>query len=240
MVAILLFAIGISPLCGEQYAALQEAHLSDRWCTFAATRWCTLAANLWCSLSREMTLATYAVDANARQAGLGGLAGSAAAGAVGGVAGMVLGRAASAVVGRLGAAARAVAPRISNDTAPTVSNDVAASASRDITPGQGYHKETIAPSPMKPEDAVADWENLLGPGPYTDIHPRTGLPDPDRLVSANGARSIRFGPHEINSTPTKFHYHREQWTYDPVNNVMNVDNEIVRVPIKIVQVPIAE
>lgn len=96
--------------------------------------------------------------------------------------------------------------------------------------GQGYHNETYAPKPVKPKDAVDGWDEFLGPGPHTNIHPRTGLPDPDRIVSADGTRSIRYGNHEMNSGPTKHHYHEETWTYDPVNNVMNVDNSVVRVP----------
>lgn len=96
--------------------------------------------------------------------------------------------------------------------------------------GQGYHNETYAPKPVKSKDAVDRWDEFLGPSPHTNIHPRTGLPDPDRIVSADGMRSIRYGNHEMNSGPTKHHYHEETWTYDPVNNVMNVDNSVVRVP----------
>ena len=66
---------------------------------------------------------------------------------------------------------------------------------------------------------------------HTNKHPRTGLPDPDRIVSADGKRSIRYGSHEVNSKPTKHHYHEETWTLDPRNNVMNVDNTVVRVPL---------
>jgi uncharacterized protein RhaS with RHS repeats len=97
--------------------------------------------------------------------------------------------------------------------------------------GQGYHNETYAPKPVKLEDALNRWDDFLGPGPHTDIHPRTGLPDPERIVSADGKRSIRYGNHEMNSKPTKHHYHEETWTLGPANNVMNVDNLVVRVPI---------
>jgi hypothetical protein len=96
---------------------------------------------------------------------------------------------------------------------------------------RGYHIETPRPTPVKPGDAVDEWERFLGPGPHSDIHPRTGVHDPDRLVSADGRRSIRYGPHEMGSKPTKHHYHEETWTYDPVDNVVNVDNTIVRVPL---------
>jgi len=33
------------------------------------------------------------------------------------------------------------------------------------------------------------------------------MPDPDSIVSADGKRSIRYGSHEMNSKPTKHHYH---------------------------------
>ena len=99
-------------------------------------------------------------------------------------------------------------------------------------PGRGYHKEVYANKPVKVTEAVDKWEDFLEPGEYTDIHPRTGLKDPDRIFSADGKRSIRFGSHEMNSKPSKFHYHEEVWTYDPINNVMNVDNTVVRMPYK--------
>ena len=98
-------------------------------------------------------------------------------------------------------------------------------------PVRGYHIETIASKPVEPQDAVNEWEGFLGNGPYTDKHPRMGLSDPDRLVSADGKRSLRYGSHEMNSSPTRHHHHEEVWTYDSVNNGMNVDNTIVRVPL---------
>jgi hypothetical protein len=98
-------------------------------------------------------------------------------------------------------------------------------------PGQGYHKETTSPKQLKPEEMQAEQEKFLGPGPYTHIHPRTGQEDATRTVSADGKRSIRYGKHEKNSKPSLHHYHEETWTFDPVNNVMNVDNTIRRVPL---------
>jgi hypothetical protein len=80
-------------------------------------------------------------------------------------------------------------------------------AKADNVPGRGYHKEVYANKPVKVTDAVDKWDEFLGPGKYTDIHPRTGQKDPDRIFSADGKRSIRFGSHEMNSKPTKFHYH---------------------------------
>ena len=96
----------------------------------------------------------------------------------------------------------------------------------------GYHKETYASKPVKPEEAILKWGEFLGDGPYTNIHPRTGKPDPDRLVSADGTRSIRYGAHEMNSKPTKHHYHEETWTLELKNKTMNVDNSVIRVPLQ--------
>lgn len=90
--------------------------------------------------------------------------------------------------------------------------------------------ERIAPSPVKPTEALDRWNDFLGPGPHTNIHPRTGVADPNRIVSNDGLRSIRFGPQEMNSSPTKFHYHEETWSFDPVANAWNVENLLVRVP----------
>ncbi|MFF2391395.1 hypothetical protein [Nocardia sp. NPDC058114] len=68
------------------------------------------------------------------------------------------------------------------------------------------------------------------PGEHTNLHPRTGLPDPNRIVSEDGTRSIRLGNHEMSSGPTKFHYHEETWTYNPSANAWHLDNRVVRVP----------
>ncbi|MFF9673558.1 DUF6531 domain-containing protein [Streptomyces eurythermus] len=91
--------------------------------------------------------------------------------------------------------------------------------------------EVVAPKPLKPHEVLDAWENFLREGPYTNIHPRTGMPDPDRLVSADGWRSIRLGSHEMNSKPTKFHFHMETWTFESPTNTWIVDNTMVRVPL---------
>ncbi|MFE6037370.1 putative T7SS-secreted protein [Streptomyces sp. NPDC056452] len=91
--------------------------------------------------------------------------------------------------------------------------------------------EVKDPRPRKPHQAMAEWEEFLGEGPYTNIHPRTGLPDPDRLVSADGGRSIRLGDHEMNSKPTRFHFHKETWTFISPTNTWIIDNTMVRVPL---------
>jgi uncharacterized protein RhaS with RHS repeats len=92
--------------------------------------------------------------------------------------------------------------------------------------------ETTAAKPVKPAAAVDEWNNFLGPGTHTNIHPRTGAPDQNRIVSADGTRSIRYGNHEMGSKPTKHHYHEEKWFYDPATDTMSVDNTIKRVPLK--------
>ncbi|MFC8618599.1 RHS repeat-associated core domain-containing protein [Micromonospora purpureochromogenes] len=92
--------------------------------------------------------------------------------------------------------------------------------------------ETISPRPLKPSQADKAWSDFLGPGQWTNKHPRTGAPDPNRLVSGDGRRSIRMGPHEMNSKPTKFHYHEETWDFRVPDNTWLVANNIVRVPLK--------
>jgi hypothetical protein len=92
--------------------------------------------------------------------------------------------------------------------------------------------EIIAPQPVKPSDAVDRWDTFLGPGDHTDIHPRTGVPDPNRIVSADGTRSIRYGRHEMQSSPTNHHYHEETWYHDPAADTMTVANTQVRVPLE--------
>jgi RHS repeat-associated protein len=84
-------------------------------------------------------------------------------------------------------------------------------------------------NPIRASEATQAWDDFLGRGPHTDIHPRLGTPDPDRIVSADGTRSIRMGPHEMNSKPTKFHYHEETWNYDRGSNTWDVDNVVRRI-----------
>ncbi|MFE7805819.1 polymorphic toxin-type HINT domain-containing protein [Streptomyces sp. NPDC057430] len=91
--------------------------------------------------------------------------------------------------------------------------------------------EVTAPKPLKPSQADQAWSDFLGPGPYTNIHPRTGQVDPNRLVSSDGRRSIRMGDHEMNSKPTKFHFHMETWDWNSVTNTWTVGNTMQRVPL---------
>lgn len=102
----------------------------------------------------------------------------------------------------------------------------------DDVPAPGRHTETIAQNPVKPSQAVDKWDDFLGPKPHTNIHPRTGKVDNDRIVSQDRTKSIRYGDHEMKSRTEKHHYHEETWSLDPATNKMNVDNIIVRVPIK--------
>ncbi|WP_051153328.1 putative T7SS-secreted protein [Nocardia niigatensis] len=90
--------------------------------------------------------------------------------------------------------------------------------------------EYYDPKPVKPDQALSRWDQFLGPGEHTSIHPRTGLPDPNRIVSEDRLRSIRLGPHEMGSKPTKFHYHEEAWQFDADSNTWHIDNRVVRVP----------
>lgn len=97
-------------------------------------------------------------------------------------------------------------------------------------PGRGWNNETYGPNPVKATDVPAEQAAFLASGPYSNIHPRTGLLDLTRTVSADGLRSIRFGPHELASAGTsKYHYHEETWTLDATTNVMNVDNVVRRI-----------
>jgi uncharacterized protein RhaS with RHS repeats len=97
-------------------------------------------------------------------------------------------------------------------------------------PEMGYHKEVYANKPIKPQDATNEWERFLGAGPYTDIHPRTGKSDSDRIVSTDGTKSIRYGAHEMNSKPNKHHYHEETWRFNLKRTAVDVDNTVVRIP----------
>jgi RHS repeat-associated protein len=89
-------------------------------------------------------------------------------------------------------------------------------------PSRGYDRpSTEIPSgtAMPAERAVGDWDAFLGPN-STNIDPRDGLPDPDRLWSADGTRSVRYGAHEMGSSPTLHHYHKETWTSGHVTNIL--------------------
>ena len=58
---------------------------------------------------------------------------------------------------------------------------------------------------IKTTDVTDCWNNYLGSN-QTNIKSRNGRVDADRIFSADGTRSIRFGSHEMNSKPSKFIY----------------------------------
>lgn len=72
---------------------------------------------------------------------------------------------------------------------------------------------------MKAQDATNEWDRHLG-SDQTNIDPRDGLPDPDRIWSGDGARSVRFGAHEVSGNANKWHFHLETWYPDRVENVL--------------------
>ncbi len=87
-------------------------------------------------------------------------------------------------------------------------------------PSRGYDRpevETRSGTAVTDRRAVDDWDDFLGPD-QTGIDPRDGLPDPDRIWSGDGRRSIRYGPHEMGSRPNRQHYHRETWSEEGVRN----------------------
>ena len=58
----------------------------------------------------------------------------------------------------------------------------------------------------------------------------TGANEIDRIFSADGTRSIRFGPHEMRSIgTTKAHFHYETWLFDPTSNTVYVENILQRI-----------
>jgi RHS repeat-associated protein len=95
-----------------------------------------------------------------------------------------------------------------------------AAALPDSLPSRGYDRpsiETKSGRAVRARDATDDWDEFLG-ADQTGIDPRDGLPDPDRIWSEDGTRSIRYGEHEMRSRPRRSHYHRERWDNDLVEN----------------------
>jgi hypothetical protein len=92
----------------------------------------------------------------------------------------------------------------------------------EVPASRGYDRlevETSSGRAVRAQDATSRWDQFLGEG-QTNIDPRDGLPDADRIWSADGERSIRCGDHEMDSSPNKFHYHEETWYDDHVDNVL--------------------
>jgi hypothetical protein len=89
--------------------------------------------------------------------------------------------------------------------------------------------EIKAPNTVKSSDVTGIWDDFLGPN-QTNYNPQTGQIDPNRIFSADGTRSIRFGAHEMNSMNTsKFHFHFETWIYDETTNNVFVTNILQRI-----------
>ncbi len=90
-----------------------------------------------------------------------------------------------------------------------------------------YLKESKVNKLIKSSEVIDDWDAFLGPN-QTNINPITGKIESNRIFSADGTRSIRFGPHEMNSPERLQHYHREIWVYDAESNIYNVTPELQR------------
>jgi hypothetical protein len=96
-------------------------------------------------------------------------------------------------------------------------------ASRDY--GNTPFQEIPSGTAVRQKNVLNDWNNFLGSN-QTNIDPRDGLVDPDRIWSADGQRSIRFGDHETgNSNPNRWHYHKETWS---PNFILNVRQRVQR------------
>ncbi len=89
--------------------------------------------------------------------------------------------------------------------------------------------EVKASNQVNVKDVTNYWDNYLGSN-QTNINPRTGVIDNDRIFSSDMTRSIRFGSHEMNSMgTTKFHFHQEEWIYDSSTDVMEYFNTLIRI-----------
>jgi len=110
-----------------------------------------------------------------------------------------------------------------NESADENGDDV--EPSNKTVPSRGYDRpenETKSGKSVKDTEATDDWDDFLGSN-QTNIDPRDGDSDPDRIWSSDGKRSIRYGDHEMDSSPRKHHYHKETWHKD------RVDNELQRI-----------
>lgn len=92
-----------------------------------------------------------------------------------------------------------------------------------------YGDEIKMPNQIKSDQAVAAWDDFLGPN-QTSFNKYTGKYESDRIFSADGNRSIRFGNHEMNSIGgKKAHFHYEEWTYSPNQRTVFVSNRLQRI-----------
>jgi len=91
-----------------------------------------------------------------------------------------------------------------------------------------YGDEVKLPNQIKASDAVDAWDDFLGPN-QTNYNRFTGNNEMDRVFSADGTKSIRFGSHEMRSIgTTKAHFHYEKWLFDPMSNTVYVENILQR------------
>ena len=91
-----------------------------------------------------------------------------------------------------------------------------------------YGDEIKLPNQIKVTDAVDAWDDFLGPN-QTSYNKFKGTNEIDRIFSADGTRSIRFGGHEMQSLgTTKAHFHYENWLFDPTSNTVYVKNILQR------------
>jgi hypothetical protein len=72
---------------------------------------------------------------------------------------------------------------------------------------------------VRSKDVTKDMDEFLGPGETSSTNPFTGEYEPDRIWSADGKRSIRFGDHEMYTNPDMMHFHKESWFDTHVENV---------------------
>ena len=86
------------------------------------------------------------------------------------------------------------------------------------------------PDSINVKDVTDYWDKYLGSG-QTDIDPRTGKKDPNRIFSADGKRSILFGEDEMASMGTKeFYFIQEIW---PDNGAaQEMDKKVYKIIIK--------
>jgi len=92
-----------------------------------------------------------------------------------------------------------------------------------------YGDEVKIPNQIRVNDTVDAWDAFLGPN-QTNYNRFTGKYEIDRIFSADGTKSIRFGGHEMRSIGTpKAHFHYERWVYLPMSNSVYVKNILQRI-----------
>jgi hypothetical protein len=116
-------------------------------------------------------------------------------------------------------AARAAGKADGAGTASTIDN-----AAPSIVRGT----ERKNPTQIREIDAVDSWDQYLGTN-TTNVNPISGVTDNNRIFSADGTRSIRFGNHEMGSLGTNSsHFHYETWIPDSASDTVIVDNVLQR------------